>query len=145
MAASSSPRILNVTATATGGTGTYAIMNSDHSSSALTNVTATASGGSNSNLGVYNHTASATMMNVTATGTGGSVLAVGVDNYAGSGSYTVKINNSKITGTSYSVASVLPYFTTLVSSSELVGGAAAGATCAGVYNASYTFFASTCP
>lgn len=145
MTASSTPRILNATVTASGGTGSYAIMNGDHSSATLTNVTTMASGSSGSNIGLYNHTASATLMNVTATGTGGT-LAVGVNNYAGSGSYTVRINNSRISGTSYSISAVQPYFTTLVGSSELGGGSAAGATCAGVYNSNYTnLYTGSCP
>ena len=143
---SSSPTILNVTATASGGATSYGIINLGSSSATLTNVTATGSGGTSTNIGVYNHTSSATMMNVTATGTGGSTLNAGVYNYASSGSYTVKINHSIISGTSSSVNTDSQNFTTLVGSSELGGASVNGpVTCAGVYDANYTFHPSSCP
>jgi hypothetical protein len=110
-------------------------MNSTQSTATLTNVMATASVGSNSNIAVYNSASLAKIMNVTASGTGGT-LGVGVNNYSGAGSYTLKINNSIISGTHYSISAIQPYFTTLVGSSELVGGSSVGATCEGVYNSS---------
>lgn len=143
--ASSTPKLFNVTATASGGTGSYAVMNGNSSTVSMVNVTATAAGASGSNVGVYNHTASATMMGVMASGSGGTTLSAGVNNYAGSGSYPVKILNSIISGSMYSVSAV-SNMPTYVGSSEFRGGLVLGSvTCAGVYNASYVFYANTCP
>ena len=47
----------NVTATATGGTRSYGVYNSQSSSPSMSNVTATATGGTN-NSGVYNYSSS---------------------------------------------------------------------------------------
>jgi hypothetical protein len=67
---STSPKITNVTATASGGNQSYGMYNNS-SSPTMTNVTATGSGGTHC-YGVYNYASSPTMTNVTATGSGGS-------------------------------------------------------------------------
>ena len=141
---SSSPLMLNVTASASGGTGSYAIMNSSASVATLTNVTATASGASGSNIGVYNSGSSATMLSVTVVATGGTANTA-VNNYGGGSTYSVKIKNSVINGTTFSISNQ-PNFTTHVGSTEISGALiGSGVTCAGVYNAAYAFYGSSCP
>ena len=80
-----SPRINNVTATATasGGIERYGVCNSSSSSPTITNVTATASGGMNG-FGVYNNSSSSPIMtNVIATASG-STNSFGVYNKSSS-------------------------------------------------------------
>jgi hypothetical protein len=79
---SASPKIMNVTAIASGGSMYNYGVNNNSSSPAMTNVTATASGGITS-YGVYNDSSSPVMMNVTATASGGSNNN-GVNNYSSS-------------------------------------------------------------
>jgi hypothetical protein len=134
----------NVTAIATGGTTTRAVINhgSFSDSTVMQNVIATATGGT-SNYGVWNGSASATMMGVTASASGGTE-SYGVW-IADTG--TVKINHSVIRGatnTIYNGSGV----TTLVGNTQLDGGTVSNAgtlTCAGVYDETYAFSASTCP
>ncbi|MCX6032817.1 MAG: hypothetical protein NT169_26470 [Chloroflexi bacterium] len=170
----SSPTMTDVTATASGGTNSYGVYNF-LSSPAMTDVTATASGGTNSNYGVYNtDSSSPTMTDVTATASGGTG-AYGVYNYnssptiqnstiAASGgtnnygiyntagldldTFTVKVSNSQITGSTSTIRNDSKY-TTRVGASQLAGEAASAGggpmTCAGVYDENYAFYASTCP
>lgn len=81
----SSPKMTNVTVTASGASGaSYGARNINASSPKLTNVTATASNGSGLSTGVDNVSASSpTMTNVTATAAGGNA-AYGVANNASS-------------------------------------------------------------
>jgi hypothetical protein len=80
---SSSPSMMNVTATATGGTYSIGVYNLSSSSPSMTDVTATASGGT-TNYGVYNYSSSSpSMTNVTATASGGT-YSYGVRNYSSS-------------------------------------------------------------
>jgi hypothetical protein len=160
---SSSPVMTNVTSTATGGTNSYGVYNS-YSSPEMNNVTSTATGGTNS-YGVYNYFSSPVMTNVTVTATGGT-NNYGVYNYSysspemnnvtvtatgGSYSYGVYndfsspvINNSQIKGTTNSVYNSSS--TAKIGASKLDGATSGtGITCAGVYDANYTFYASTCP
>ena len=74
---SASPKITNVTATASGGSYSYGVRNS-YSSPELTNITATASGGTYS-YGVSNYYSSPEITNVTATVSGGT-YSYGVSN-----------------------------------------------------------------
>jgi hypothetical protein len=104
----------------------------------MTNVISIGSGGT-TNYGIYNFFGNSTVINVTSTGSGGSAN-FGVYNYQG-GPY--KINNSVITGSTYSVYN--DGATTYVGASQLTGTTSGSPTCAGVYDASYTFYASTCP
>ena len=162
----SSPAMTNVTATASGGTSSYGVYNDFTSSPAMTNVTATGSWGTY-NYGVYNFTSSPTMTNVTATGSGGT-FNYGVENYTSSptmtnvtatgsgGTYnygvlnntsgTVTINNSVIKGATNSIYNDSGV-TTRVGNTKLDGATsnAGTLTCAGVYNATYAFYPSTCP
>ena len=145
---SASPRLTHVTATASGGTSNYGVFNASSSSPTMTDVTATASGGSIYNFGVYNSSSSPTIQNSTISATGATGNRYGILNYASNGSYVVLVNNSQITGTTNTIFNNA-YFTTRIGASKLDGGAvyAGGGTmtCAGVFNASYSFFASTCP
>jgi len=167
---SSSPTMTNVTATASGGTLNFGVSNSS-SSPTMTNVTATGSGGIDSR-GVYNYSSSPTMTNVTATASGGggnygvyngpssptiqnSTISAsggtsnyGIYNTATSGTYTVTVNNSQITGSTNTIRNDSE-FTVRVGASLLDGGAVSAGggtvTCAGVYDENYVFYASTCP
>jgi pectin methylesterase-like acyl-CoA thioesterase len=162
---SSSPTMTNVTARASGGTFNYGVCN-DSSSPAMTNVTTSASGGTYS-YGVYNSSSSPTMMNVSAIASGGTnsiglynfassatinncVISgsnYGIDNFASSSSYTVRVNNSQISGGTNTIRNDAE-FTTRVGASQLSGGAVIGGgtvSCAGVYDENYVFSASTCP
>jgi len=79
------------------------------------------------------------MTNVTVTATGGT-NSYGVYNYSSSS----VINNSQIKGTGNSVYN---YSSTAKIGACKLDGATSGTgiTCAGVYDANYTFYASTCP
>lgn len=69
----SSPTMNNITATAADATDSYGILNISSSSPKMDNVRATASGSTNTSYGVYNSISSApTMNNVTATASGGT-------------------------------------------------------------------------
>jgi len=144
------PRLTHVSASATGGTFEFGngVFNSSSSSPTMTNVTASASGGTSENYGVWNLSSSPTMTNVSASATGGTgTFNSGVRNDADSGTYTVRINNSQISGSSSTIVNDTE-FTTLIGASQLSGGAVIGGgtvTCAGVYDENYTFYASTCP
>jgi hypothetical protein len=58
----------------------------------------------------------------------------------------VTINNSQITGSTNTIRNDTE-FTTRVGASQLAGGSVISGVviCAGVYDESYTFYASTCP
>jgi hypothetical protein len=139
----SSATMTNVTASASGGTNNYGVNN--FSSATMTNVTASASGGTNS-TGVNNASSStsATMTNVTASASGGTTN-VGVNN---GGSGTIRINHSVIKGSTHTVLNGSEA-TTYVGNTQLDGGPTSSGggilTCAGVYDETYTFYASTCP
>jgi hypothetical protein len=76
-----SPSILNVTVSASGGTGNFGVRNRSFSSSTMTNVNAAASGG-NDTYGVYNDNSSPAMTNVNASASGGTTNNYGVLNFA---------------------------------------------------------------
>jgi len=156
----------------TGG-NTYAVgIYNNSASPRLTHVTVSVAGGTSANFGVYNHNASPTIQDTSISAVGGSYVA-GVYNYQSSpalrnailsaaggtttndgvyntrwtGSYDVWITHSQITGSGRTVYNGAGY-TTRVGMSQLDGGTVVnnGAlTCAGVYDESYTFYASTCP
>jgi hypothetical protein len=79
---------------------------------------------------------------------GGGGAAYGIYNEATGGSYTVKVNNSRITSDDNTIVNDTE-FTTLVGASQLAGGGVTGGgtvTCAGVYDENYNFTAGpTCP
>jgi hypothetical protein len=80
---STSPRLTNITASASGGTYNYGVYNFGNSAS-MTNVTASASGGTGINYGVYNTGANPTMTNVTASASGATSQNFGVFNTSSS-------------------------------------------------------------
>jgi len=95
--ASASPKISNVTATASGGIENVGIRNFNASSPSMTNVIVTATGGTN-NYGVENdRLSSPTMTNVTATGSEGTNVNIGVFSHSGS-SMTMKNVTAKASG-----------------------------------------------
>ena len=139
---SSSPTMVNVTAAGSGaGIVNYGVRNIS-SSPTMINVTVTASGALAANYGVANDSSSPTMTNVTVTASGET--AIGVDSFV---SGTVKINHSVISGSTHTI--INQSGTTLyVGNTQLDGGSVSNSgtmTCAGVYDGSYTFYASTCP
>ena len=167
---SSSPAMTSVSASATGGSTSYGVYNYLSSSPVMTDVSASASGGT-TNYGVFNESSSPVMTNVSASASGGleicgvsnysssvviqdSVIVAsggtynhGICNTAPSGSYTVKINNSQVTGGTDTIANG-SNITTRIGASLLDGGAVDNygtLTCAGVYDEAYAFYASTCP
>jgi len=139
----------SVAATASGGTTrTYGVYNDNSPLGNLiptmTDVIAVASGGTIAS-GVYNDNSDPTMMLVTAKASSGA-SNYGVWNVNGS---HVKIDHSVIISASPS-ATVFSdgTSTALIGNSRLDGGLAGlpgRNTCAGVYDESYTFYASTCP
>jgi len=72
----------------------------------------------------------------------------GILNSTDGGSYTVKVDNSRIAGTTWTIWNCTG-FTTLVGASLLDGGPVAEGggtvTCAGVYDEDYVFYPSDCP
>src|SRR5207248_1993696 len=124
----------------------YGVYNTGSSSPTMTDVIATASGASTGlDIGVFNQESSAILEGVTAKGSGAS-NNYGVWNTASTGSYTVKINHSQITGSTGTVLND-SHFTTLIGGSLLDGVAPSGGgtlTCAGVWDGAYAFHASTC-
>jgi hypothetical protein len=143
---SSSPTMTNVTASASGGASNYGVEN-DNSSPTMMNVTTSASGGTYDNIGVYNYQCSPIINNSAISGSGGT-NNYGIYNSAGSGTYTVRVDNSLVSGGTNTIRNDAE-FTTRVGASQLSGGAVSAGggtlTCAGVYDENYTFFASTCP
>ena len=76
-----SPRIQNVTATASGAAvNNRGVSNGTSSRPTMINVTATASGAASTNIGVSNLSAFPTMINVTATASGAATRNTGVSN-----------------------------------------------------------------
>ncbi len=143
---SASPLLTNVSITASGGTNNYGVYNYSNSAPTLTNVLVSASGGTN-DYGMYNNTSPGAIQNSTISASGGS-NNYGLYHFASSGSYTVTVNNSQITGSTYTVRNDAE-FTTRIGASKLDGGAVTAnggtVTCAFVYDETYTGYASTCP
>jgi len=142
---SSSPTMVNVVVTA-GGTVGIGVDN-EASSPTMSQMVVRVAGGLYA-YGVYNHPSSATLTNVTITSSSDYGDTYGVYNEADGGSYTVRINNSQITGLNNTIVNDAE-FTTRVGGSQLAGGAVVTGggtvTCAGVYDEDYVFSASTCP
>jgi len=138
----SSPAMTQVITNASGGIFSYGVYNVTNSSPAMTQVTAIASDLTGNNYGVCNDENSAPIINNSTLRGGGA----GLFNYHCTGSCTVLVNNSQITG-GQSIANFYNYITH-VGASQLSGGAVNNAgtlICAGVYDENYTFYASTCP
>ncbi|MBU0492845.1 MAG: hypothetical protein KKB13_13435 [Chloroflexi bacterium] len=142
----SSPTMTDVTASASGGSYNYGVYNYS-SSPTMTDVTASASGGS-TNYGVYNTSSSPTISNSTLRASDGTSGNYGLYNYALSSSYTVRVSNSQVAGSTNTIYNNAQ-FTTYVGATLLDGEAVAPnggtITCAGVYDEAYAFYASTCP
>jgi hypothetical protein len=145
---SSSPTMTGLTATGSGGANNYGVYNDNSSSPMMTHVTANASGGGGThNHGVYNTESSPMIQNSVIRASGGN--SYGIFNFAFSGSYTVRVNNCQITGSTRTILNDTK-FTILIGASLLDGGPVYNpgggvCTCAGVYDESYIFYASTCP
>ncbi|MBN1137576.1 MAG: hypothetical protein JXM73_13395 [Anaerolineae bacterium] len=145
----SSPTMMNVKASGSGG-GFYNDGVDNYSSAPLMqNVVATGLGtGGLYGIGVLNVDSSPTLNDVTAVGSGGGLSSWGLDNRVDSGTYTVRVNNCQISGSTNTIRNGAG--TTFVGGSLLNGGAVTnpgGGTvvCAGVWDESYTFYPSTCP
>jgi hypothetical protein len=123
----------------------YAIYNSGASNSIFTNSAITATGEQGDfSYGIYNNNASMTVQYSQVSALIGT-NNYGIYNQGTSGSYTVVVRDSQITGSTATVRNDTAY-TTRVAVSQLNGGAVAGSiTCAGVYDENFIFSASTCP
>ncbi len=85
---SSSPTMTNVTVSASGGSFSYGVVNYSSSSATMTNVTVSASGSSDTNYGVDNIGSSPTMTNVRVSASGESPFNYGVYNVTSSPTMT---------------------------------------------------------
>jgi hypothetical protein len=111
----------NVTAIASGGgIFSYGVNNNNNSSPSMSNVTAIASGGGNENYGVYNSHSSARIEQSHFDASGGGYNN-GLYNIAFGGTYTVTVDSSTISGSTYTIYSY-PGFILRVGASKLVGG-----------------------
>jgi hypothetical protein len=142
----SSPTMGNFAAYASSGsTANFGVYNDGASSSSMNNVYAGASGGVNS-YGVCNVSSAPAMFNVTAIGARATTANYGMYNYAASGTYTIAIDRSTLTGATGSILNTAN-FSLLIGASKLAGGAvtAAGSyACAGVYDATYKTLSAVC-
>jgi hypothetical protein len=144
---SSSPTMSGGSINVSGGNSTVGVYNNTFSSPIFNNVTIKTSG-TVSNEGMFNLDGSAIINNSTISASGGTTN-YGIHNteYYG-GTYTVQVNNSQVTGSTNTILDQRPYSPTRIGASQLSGGAVGGTgtiVCAGVYDESYTFYASTCP
>jgi len=141
-ASSSTLTLTRVTATASGATTGFGVNGFSGSSLVLTDVTVSVSGATNS-YGVYNNTSgSAVMTNVTVSATGSS-NGYGLFNTASSAG---SIGHSVVSGSTNAIYN--PSGSTVNVANTRLDGSVTGtgtATCAGVYDDAYTFYASTCP
>jgi hypothetical protein len=143
---SASPRLTQVTASASGGGNVNFGVRNYFSSPVMINMRVSASGGELS-FGVHNLYSSATIRNNVISASGATDSNIGIYNQATSGSYTVTVDNSQITASEHTIQNTLT-FTTTIGASLLSGGdvrIGGNLTCAGVYDENYTFYASTCP
>ncbi len=137
-----------VIATASGGSFSYAVQNERSSSATMMQVTANATGASSTCYGVYNDSSEFTLNNSTVSAKGGAHY--GVYNIATTGTYTVTINNSQITGSTATIRNDAE-FTTRIGASQLAGGniisgGVGKETCIGVYDENYVSPGyNTCP
>src|SRR5207253_2759660 len=132
------PTMTNVTATALDGSVSRGVDN-NLSSPKMVNVTCKAQGATNS-AALFNFISTVVATGLTATASNGT-NNYGVYNSAGSGSYSVLIDNSIIDGSTNSIRNDNNYITR-VGATKLEGGPVAvnggTMTCVGVYDASYT-------
>jgi hypothetical protein len=147
-----SPKMLHVSTTASGGASTNVAIYVNHGGSApltLKNVTATASGGTHS-YGIEYVDCVPTLINVIASASGGSVQSYGVFDSNDAGGHST-IEHSVLSGTTGSLLSV-GFGSANIASTRLEGVVAVGGDptnpppkCAGVYDAAFVFYASSCP
>lgn len=142
----SSPILTDVTASGSGTTESMGIWNESFSQPTMKDVVVTASGGTNA-YGIFNDGSWSTITDSTV-GASGGTGNYGIYNSASSGSYTVEIQNSHITGNTNSIFNN-SHFTVEVGASQLKGGAASAGggslICAGIYDENYAYSATTCP
>ncbi len=130
-----------------GGSINYGIRSNSHET-VVTNVTASAAA-SGSTAGMATDQSNTLIRNshLSSTSTGGTSRGLSLFD-AGGGSilYTVEVHGSQISGQS-AAANTTTETNALFGASQLVGGVAGvgNKTCAGVYDGTFTFFASTCP
>jgi hypothetical protein len=136
-----SGQLEDVTATGSGGTTSYGV-NAGGGSGILTfelrNSKLTAKDGSGTNYGLFARPFSfvpTLIENSTITASGGAASQ-------GVNTTSLRIDHSRITGANFAVNGLGGV---LVGGSFLGGGPTVGATCAGVYDENYIFYASTCP
>lgn len=143
---SGSPRLTNISLTASGGTYNYGMYNS-WASPVLSNVTSTASGGAAS-YGLYNSQSYPTITNSFISASGGS-NNYGLYNTATLGTNTMQINYSQISGSTYTIRNDSEYVVR-IGASRLSGGTiflnSGVVTCVSVYDENYASPGyTTCP
>lgn len=138
----------NVTAVANGGTfgEAYAVNVIGFATVTMSDGSATASGGTSAS-GVRIQSSTMTLNSVRA-GASGATNAYGMQTFAVSGGpFVIKINQSVLSGTTYSVMNDTE-FSAFVGGSQLNGGPVSNSgtvQCAAVYDENYIFSANTCP
>ena len=140
---SASPRLTQITARALNGAETDGIKNVS-SSPKLEGVTASATS-AGGNYGMYNTDSSPNINNSVISASGGTNF--GIYNATAGGSFTVRVTNSQIAGSSFTIVTV-PSYAMSVISSQLNGGAIFGGavTCVGVYDENFAAPGyTTCP
>ncbi|RCK72703.1 MAG: hypothetical protein ANABAC_1237 [Anaerolineae bacterium] len=142
----------HVTIYVAGGTFNYGIFNHNSTWERMMDGYVTARGGSQ-NFGVFNSDSEIFIQNSRISVGDGTMINIGVRNQTTSLGGKVQIDNSKITinsgSTGYAIYNDTGYETS-VGASHLEGTVntcmgACPVTCVGVYDASYTFYANTCP
>jgi hypothetical protein len=143
------PRLRNVTAIASGGvTNNYGInFHGGTGAPVLIDVVAIASGGANS-YGIFYEDLTPSLTNVRASASGSSFESFGLFDGNDTGGHST-IEHSVISGNSGSIKT-RGFGSAFVASSRLEGSVVnadsnPGVKCAGVYDASFTFFPNTCP
>ncbi len=143
---SASPRLTHITVSALNGLETDGIK-SISSSPRLESVTASANSVGGGNYGLYNFDSSPTVNNSVIAASGGTNF--GIYNATSGGSFTVRVTNSQIVGSNFTIYTI-PSYTTVVVASQLSGGIAGGGggtiSCVGVYDENFVAPGyTTCP
>jgi hypothetical protein len=164
------PRLTSLTATASGGTNNYGVLDNAGAVARMTNVTATAIGGTNSygvyngnggtammknvnasaynatnNYGVYNNMAGSIIQYSLIAATGGT-NNYGIYNTSNCCMIIVKVDQSQVIGITNTIYSD-SHFNMRVGATLLNGGAVSNAgtlTCVGVYSGNYVALNGTC-
>ncbi len=141
---SGSATIENVSVTVSGGTDDRYGVYLDDATGVMNTISINVTGGA-SPRGIEFDFSDVTLMNVDVSSSGGSNNSLGIyNNFGGS---TLQIHHSSISGATNSVFTASG--TTSIGNTHLAGAfytdISATATCAGVYDAAFTFYASTCP